>query len=373
MDGPPDDHGFTMVSNGMENEQSENGEPTLREKVAYLSSPEAYPSAKTVTVKETRMAWVFLAGDHVYKMKKPVLYPYLDYSTLEARQRVCEEEVRLNRRLAPDVYLGVARLTRESKRGLVIDGQGDVVDWLVEMRRLPHALFLDNAIHKGAVSVTAIKTFAERLVQFYSDAASIALNPAERVAALDAQLEQGLEVLGQERFASLAAARAGILDSLKDILRCCPELVSERVEAGRIVEGHGDLRPEHVCLTDPPVIIDCLEFSRQLRLVDPFDELSFLTMECDALGARWLGPLLIDRVASGLNDHPPEHVLAFYRAYRAALRARQALEHLLESDPRTPEKWWPKAEAYFDEAERALVSLRRRATRAGSRPGGGGG
>jgi len=133
------------------------------------------------------------------------------------------------------------------------------------------------------------------------------------------------------------------------------------------VEGHGDLRPEHVCLSDPPVIIDCLEFSRELRLVDPFDELSFLSMECAVLGARWIGPALIDLCATSLGDRPPDETLAFYTAYGASFRARQALAHLLEPAPRTPEKWIPLARAYLDEAERAAVKLRLSEARQGNR------
>jgi aminoglycoside phosphotransferase family enzyme len=148
------------------------------------------------------------------------------------------------------------------------------------------------------------------------------------------------------------------LAQLEDLLSHTPEVVVDRVAARRIVEGHGDLRPEHVCLSDPPVIIDCLEFSRDLRLVDPFEELSYLSMECALLGARWIGPVLIERCATALGDRPSDRQLAFYTAYRASLRARQALAHLLEPAPRTPEKWVPLARTYLDEAERAAVKLR---------------
>ena len=114
-------------------------------------------------------------------------------------------------------------------------------------------------------------------------------------------------------------------------------LLKDRVKHGRIVEGHGDLRPEHICLSEPPVIIDCLEFSRALRLVDPFDELTFLTLECDFLGAGWIGEHIMERCAEGLNDMFAPRLLEFYWAYRACLRARIALAHLLEPNPRSLE------------------------------------
>jgi aminoglycoside phosphotransferase family enzyme len=304
------------------------------------------------------MAWVFLAGDRAYKLKKPVRYPFLDYGTLEARRRICDEEVRLNRRLAPDVYLGVARLSVEADGSLAINGKGSAVDWLVEMRRLPDTLMLDHAIMSDAVPRGAVEAVADRLTHFYQEAPAVNVDPAEHVARFVRELGKSREVLATKSFDSLAERGLRILAQLEDLLNHTPEVVADRAAARRIVEGHGDLRPEHVCLSDPPVIIDCLEFSRDLRLVDPFEELSYLSMECAVLGARWIGPVLIERCATALGDRPSDRQLAFYTAYRASLRARQALAHLLEPAPRTPEKWIPLAHTYLDEAERAAVKLR---------------
>lgn len=346
----------------------------LADKVAFLSSPGAYadapgaPGAPEVEVTETRMAWVFLAGTRVFKLKKPVRYSYLDYSTPAARRQVCEDEVRLNRRLAPDVYLGVAQLTREADGRLAIDGAGAAVDWLVKMRRLPRERLLDNAIRAKTVSQREIELVADRLTRFYGEAPRVRLDPTDRVAALVDQLDKGREVLANAQFAALAPRGNLVIGRLHRLLDAAPGIVTAPIEAGRIVEGHGDLKPEHVCLSDPPVIIDCLEFSRELRLLDPFDELSYLTMECDVLGARWIGPLLIARCAEGLGEQLDARRLAFYRAYRAVLRARQSLEHLLEPESRTPEKWLPKARGYLAEALRAAVSLGRREARPASHP-----
>ena len=124
-------------------------------------------------------------------------------------------------------------------------------------------------------------------------------------------------------------------------------LLLSRLTAGRIVEGHGDLRPEHIYLGDPPAAIDCLEFSRRLRLLDPFEELAFLGMECAVLGAAWVGALLVARCAARLSDPIPDRVVAFYAAFRAAMRARQALTHLLDPTPREPAKWQPLARRYI--------------------------
>ncbi len=335
----------------------DNAQPPLSAKVAFLSSPAAYRGVNAVDALETHMAWVFLAGDRAYKLKKPVRHPFLNYGTLEARRTICGEEVRLNRRLAPEVYLGVARLTVESDGSLEINGMGRIVDWLVEMRRLPRALLLDHAIRSDAVQRGAIEAVADRLAHFYREAPDENVDPATHVARFFHELRNSREVFAEKEFDSLAERGSKILTQLEDLLSRTPEIVTDRVAAHRIVEGHGDLRPEHVCLSDPPVIIDCLEFSRDLRLVDPLDELSYLSMECVVLGAPWIGPVLIEHYTMALGDRPSDRLLGFYTAYRASFRARQALAHLLEVAPRTPEKWIPLARSYLDQAERATLKL----------------
>jgi aminoglycoside phosphotransferase family enzyme len=124
-----------------------------------------------------------------------------------------------------------------------------------------------------------------------------------------------------------------------------------------VLDGHGDLRPEHVCLLAPPVVIDCLEFNAQLRQTDPFDELAYLSLECDLLGAPWIGPRLVSGCAAALGDAPAPALLQLYTAYRALVRARLCMAHLLDTHPRTPEKWPPLASRYIACALAALANL----------------
>ena len=339
----------------MPNTRGEAGQDQLSMagKVGFLSSPAAHGGA-AVDVRETRAAWVFLAGDRAWKLKKPVRFDHLDYSSLEARARICAEEVRLNRRLASDVYLGVARLTVEADGRLAIDGAGETVDWLVVMRRLADARMLDRAILAGTINAAEIEAVAARLGGFYAQAPAVPIDPGAHVARFMREIDIGSKVFADPKFGQTGDRGAAVAATLRATLAGAPAMVTERVAAGRILEGHGDLRPEHVCLENPPVIIDCLEFSLELRLVDPFDELCFLAMECAVIGARWIGPILLDRCTAKLGDRPATRTLAFYTAYRAMLRARQALAHLLEPVPRTPAKWLPLAQRYLGEAE-ALI------------------
>ena len=331
------------------------------EKVAFLRTPEAYPYRPLrVDVKETHMSWVFIAGDRVYKLKKPVRYPFLDFRTLAAREANCREEVRLNRRLAPEVYVGVVPLTKKHDGRLALAGRGEVVDWLVEMRRLPDGLMLDRAILEHTIERDRgdrrIDAVGDLLIAFYRACPPADLSPLSYVQQFAREHAITETVLSDPRF-NLDRAQVGYaLDHVRRGIKEDAAILQDRVKHGRVVEGHGDLRPEHICLSDPPVIIDCLEFNRAFRLVDPFDELTFLGLECERLNAGWIGERLIKRCADGLGEQPSPRLLEFYWAYRACLRARLALAHLLEPDPREPWKWVPLANRYLELAQSRTIT-----------------
>jgi aminoglycoside phosphotransferase family enzyme len=337
---------------------------SIDEKVRFLSTCQAYARCpQVVDRKETHMSWVFTAGDRVYKLKKPVHYPFLDFRTLVARETNCREEVRLNRRLAPDVYLGVVSLTADENGRLALAGVGEVVDWLVEMRRLPDELMLDQAILRHRIERDGsgrLDAVADLLIGFYRASPSAEISPSGYVEQFAREHTINEVVLCDQRFKLDGAQVGDVVARVRHGIEDAASLKA-RVKDGRIVEGHGDLRPEHVCLSDPPLIIDCLEFSRALRLVDPFDELIFLTLECELLGGGWVGEHIMERCVEGLGDPPAPQLVEFYWNYRACLRARIALAHLLEPNPRTPEKWVPLARRYLQLAQTRAVRLLLRA------------
>jgi aminoglycoside phosphotransferase family enzyme len=325
------------------------------DKVSFLGSREAYARRpRAIAVKETHMSWVFITDDRVYKLKKPVHFPFLDFRTISARRTNCIEEVRLNRRLARDIYLGVVPLTVAEDGRLSIEGGGEVVDWLVEMRRLPEELMLDQAILKHTIEpdlTERLDAVIDLLVGFYKTRLPAEISPSSYVRQFAREHAINAAVLSEPRFDLDGADVSKALDRVRRGLEEDAVGLEERVQRGRIVEGHGDLRPEHICLTDPPVIIDCLEFSYVFRLLDPFDELAYLTLECEILDAGWVGNRILEGCASGLHDGPSHSLLDFYWTYRACLRARVALVHLLEPSPRTPEKWIPLARRYLQLAQ----------------------
>jgi aminoglycoside phosphotransferase family enzyme len=304
------------------------------------------------------MSWVFLAGDKVYKMKKPVHFPYLDFSTLARREAACRAELRLNRRLAPDVYLDVAPLTGTARR-LAIGGSGPVVDWLVVMRRLDERGTLERAIEERRVEAWQLDRLIATLGRFYRHAAPSLLSPAVHLRDWQQSLSFNRRIL----LGTGLGLPAGLIRRIDRIQRqfiaCHRGMLTRRLHGRHIVDGHGDLRPEHIWLGDPVRVIDCLEFNPRLRAVDPFDEIAFLSLECERLGAAWAGRYIKQRAERSLNDGLSEILYLFYRCHRATLRARLAIAHLLEPAPRTPEKWPRLARLYLRIAAADAAKLER--------------
>ena len=293
--------------------------------VRWLTKPEAYPHGpERVEDIETHISHVFLAGSRVYKLKKPVKYDFLDFSTAQAREHACREEVRLNRRLAPDAYLGVVPVVRAESGIYQFEGLGRVVDWAVEMRRLPTELTLDSLHGRGELRPEDIDRLAVALVGFYRSLPPLCLTPREY---RDRSLSHVRSNL-RELLAVQHHLLRGVVERLHgfqlQLLMLQPALFDERVSEGRIVDGHGDLRPEHICLSDPIAIFDCIEFNPDLRRIDVADELAFLAAECDYLGANWVGTQLLQAYQARSGDVFSPVLLDFYKSYRACVRAKVA-------------------------------------------------
>jgi aminoglycoside phosphotransferase family enzyme len=328
----------------------------LESKVAFLRQPSSFPEpAYRVEAVETHMSWVFLTDGFAYKLKKPVRYDFLDFSTLEARRGYCDEELRLNRRLAPDVYLGLVALVLNADGHLQLGGEGSVIDWLVKMRRLPMQRMLDYAIRHGTVSAQDIDRVAARLAGFYRSCAPIAIEPEEYRRRFLVHIDAHQQELTQSAYRLPAARINDVCAALRKALQDIAASLDERVRAGKIVEGHGDLRPEHVCLNPELSIIDCLEFSRDLRITDACDEIGYLALECERLGARSLGETLMRNYRDLSNDRPAAALVHFYQSYRALLRATIAIRHVNEDQFRYSPEWTRRALAYLTLAERHVA------------------
>jgi len=323
--------------------------PGLWDKVAFLSDPASYPGAeRAVRRVQTHMSVVFLTGAHAYKLKKPVKLSFLDFSTLERRCADCRREVRLNRRLAPGVYLGVVSLNLAGDGTLSLDGPGDTVDCLVKMRRLARERMLDAAIETGRVDEPTVRGFAAVLARFYGNAPRVRVDAGRWRRNFARDILQNRDAVAEPRFGLPVRVARAVGDALIRFLEMHGDLLDARVMAGRILEGHGDLRPEHVCLEDPPVFIDCLEFDRRFRILDPVDELAYLGLECEMLGAAPIGELVLDSYREITGDGPDPRLVAFYRIHRAMLRAKLSAWHVLDYEPGEHEKWLGRAGRYLE-------------------------
>lgn len=324
-------------------------------KVAFLRTAAAYAEApSSVEAIETHLSWVFLTEHHAYKLKKPVRSEHLDYSTVARRRHYAEEEVRLNRRLAHDVYLGTVPLVLGelgfepvSAEPVGAPPQREVADWLVLMRRIPRERMLDWQIAQGTVDPSDLARAVAMLARFHQRARAVDWDGATYRKRLASEVRRYRRELDAPRFELVEDSLDEITSAQLAVLRDAPELFDARAAAHRIVDGHGDLRPEHVVLGHEPRIIDCLEFDRELRLLDTASELSFLALECARLGAPELREVILEAAAEVSGDRPPARLIYFYESHHACIRAVVALWHLDDPTIDTRSKWAKKARSYL--------------------------
>jgi len=325
----------------------------LTDKVCFLSRSENYAEQPNrVEVIETHYSWVFLTDQHAYKLKKPVQGCGFDFRSIEERRRNALAELHLNRRLAPSVYIGVLPLTCEVDGRLKVAGLGVPVDWLVKMRRLDANEMLDGRIARGNWHHAELEALAHRLAGFFATARRVQLTFPQLLARIRAELGTTVNAFEMAGEPQLRTAAERIARRLEAFLRRRGDLLRQRIRSRRLVDGHGDLRPEHVYLKGEPCIIDCLEFRADLRELDPVSELAYLALECRRLGGPDITRRLLRRYRSRTRDKAPPEILRFYTGFNALVRARIAVQHLSEPGTRTSKEWANRAVAYLEIGDR---------------------
>lgn len=320
----------------------------LAAKLAFLRSQGTLDHA--IECVETHMAYVFLSEHRAWKLKKPVRLPYLDHSSLEQRRHSCVQEARLGRRLAASVYQEVVPLVA-GPGGLAIDGAGEIVDWLVVMRRLPAARMLPRMLADGTATPAGAEALGDVLAAFYRGAAPAPWSGAEyRRRLRDTAIAEAGELV--ERGAPRSTIAAIVQAQLAGVERDAGAL-DARIAEGRVIDAHGDLRPEHVCLESPPVVIDPLEFDDELRLLDAVSELAFFALECERLRATWFGHRVLARYVERSADRAPPALIALYRSQHALTRALIALRHIDDAAPADQARWRARADEYLASAVHA--------------------
>jgi len=290
--------------------------------IKALLSPEAYPQTpQNVELVQTQISYVFLADDLVYKIKKPVDFGFLDFTTLEKRLRFCRKEVELNRRLCPDVYLGVVPVTGGNSR-YVIEGKGKAEEYAVKMRRLPREAMMDVLLTRNKVTSEMIERVAGILVDFHRNAATG--GEINDIGGINAVIKNTSENFEQtEQYAGSIVPRETFIrikDYTENFIKENDALFHRRAAEGRIRDCHGDLHAAHICFGDKICIYDCIEFIDRLRYTDVVADVAFLAMDLDRYNRRDLADIFVKAYVKKSGDDELMQLLDFYKCYRAYVR-----------------------------------------------------
>jgi len=332
--------------------------------LTILKDPEFYPHPVTaIHIEETHISTVFLTGDFVYKIKKPVDFGFLDYTTLEKRYQYCKQEVLLNRRLSEDVYLDVVSITEEST-GYTLNGSGEPVEYAVKMRQLQKKRTMLQLLRRGAFNLDMLGDLVQMLVRFYQK--------TDKGPEIDAMGSRELIWVNiEEDFIQTNPFVSTVLDKVqfselhrrvRTFLNSNAEIFDRRVQRGRIRDCHGDLRLGHIYFTDSISIIDCIEFNERFRYGDVASDLAFLAMDLDYNGFADIGQKLLAEYARSAEDSEIFLLVDFYKCYRAHVRCKVECLRYEAGDLSKTEASLAKARAqhYFDLAWRYAESFSRR-------------
>lgn len=289
-----------------------------------LLQPAAYPDAPAeVRLLQTHVSWIFLAGDYAYKIKKPVNFGFLDFSSLDRRRFYCDEEVRLNRRLCPETYLGVVPV-RAAAEGAAFHGDGEVLDYAVKMQRLPAARMADRLLADGKLTGEHLRLVAATVAAFHGNAArSPEISNYGSLEAISRNCEENFQQIGRFVGETLSGRDLDLLRGwLERFLSERAELFAARLAGGFICEGDGDIHLENICLTERVCIFDCIEFSDRLRCGDTAADIAFLLMDLEFHGRRDLAQVFLDEYIAASGDSGVLPLVGFYSLCRAIVRGK---------------------------------------------------
>lgn len=322
-----------------------------RETIAFLSEPSTFEVSAPVEAIETHISRIFLAGDRVFKMKRAVKLPYVDFSTPELRLAACRKEVELNSTTAPDLYIGVRRITREASGRLLFDGEGKLTDAVVEMKRFEQSALLDRMAEAGALTPHLMTRTALMIARFHRQA------PVMHVGGGMANLARVLDI-NKAGFATshvFSETEVEFLDTaFRTELARHGDVLNQRESAGKVRRCHGDLHLRNICLFNgEPCLFDCIEFNDDIATVDMLYDLSFLLMDLWHRGFPELANLVANRYLDETDNEDGFALLSFLMAIRAAVRAHVIGTQVEEGgDPAGNLR--AQARAYFDLAGELL-------------------
>ena len=333
--------------------------------VRFLLQPDAYsPPPAEVKLVQTHISYVFIAGDHVYKFKKPVDFGFLDFTTLDKRHHFCDQELILNRRLCPSLYLGLVGVTKSGDvfqlQDIDQESSAEIVEYGVKMDRMPEDRMMTNIIRDALLTPAMIDSICDVLVPFYEKADGSAQimefgHPQAVSVNILENFTQTEQFLGS---GSLNRAQFEKIKHFSEQFLSKDALFAQRISQGRIRDCHGDLYSANICLADRVYIFDCIEFNQRFRYCDVASDIAFLAMDLDFHGLNSLADHFVNRFAEASQDESLMEMLDFYKCYRAYVRGKINLftAHAPEVDTVTRDNCLDQAGKYFILAEQYASS-----------------
>lgn len=333
----------------------------LPEFIRALLEPAAYQHpVESVELIQTHISFVTLAGDFVYKWKKPVDFGFLDFSTLEKREYYCGQEMQLNKRLCPDLYLEVVALCKDGNSYNFV-GNGELIEFGVKMRRMNQDGLMNKLVASGGLTEAHIDRVVQKLVPFYREAVADS-------SVLQFGTAEGFGVNVHENFEQTEAFinKGGLTQELFDTVKeysvnflANTELFDKRINEGRVCDCHGDLYSANICFDgENTYIFDCIEFNERFRYSDLCGDIGFLAMDLDFHGLTDLSDYFVRQYVQLSGDDSLPQVLNFYKCYRAYVRAKIGLFTAADPalDPAFAKQCLADAEKYFTLAKRYAVA-----------------
>jgi aminoglycoside phosphotransferase family enzyme/predicted kinase len=299
-----------------------------------LQKPGAYPEPTNfVRLLQTHVSFLFITDNFVYKIKKPVDFGFLNFTTLDRRRFYCNEEVRLNRRLCPDIYIGVVEL-RESASGVTFSGEGNIIDYAVKMKRLPEERMLDRMLAEGKVTETDIRKIARVIATFHLNAVHDSkIDEYGSSASIRQNWEENFRQI--EEFVNISLTKTDLVMLKKwveNFMSANDALFAKRVTDGFIRDCDGDIHLENICLTSNICIFDCIEFNDRFRYIDTAADIAFLLMDLDFHDKSAFSADFLDEYTVVTGDLDFMRLLDFYKIYRAVVRGKVESLKLFDVD-----------------------------------------
>ncbi|MCC0028982.1 MAG: AAA family ATPase [Brucellaceae bacterium] len=322
------------------------------ETIAFLERPQTHGSSGPVGREETHISEVFLAGNRAYKLKRAVKLPYADFSTPELRLHFCRREVEFNRLTAPDLYLGVRKITRQDDGRLGFDGGDDLVDAVVEMVRFREQDMFDRIARDGKLTAAMMRGLADQIAAFHRQAEPVTSRSG-------ADLVGDVLSINEAGFATSSVFPQADIDRLCGRFRQALDRHAARLDQrgrnGHVCRGHGDLHLRNICLFNGrPVLFDCIEFNDTIATVDVLYDVAFLLMDLWHRGMPALANLLANRYLDRTDNEDGFSLLPFFMAVRAAVRAHVTATQAEEAT-RKDDRVVARAKQYFDLADHLLT------------------